>query len=188
MRQTLNWASSNRFVGCAVGTLVTSVIQSSNATTVMLVGFVDAGLLTLVQAKAEIVRMGGGVQIMYQEAIYSLKERRLKELIRWRKRENALDILQREITEFLVKVAQKPISPEESREAASLLRITNNHERIDDAIENVAELTEELIEQDLHLSEGGLKDYENISLEAGNFIDLVVTVIKRGGEEVMIRA
>ncbi len=150
--------------------------------------FIDTPSVALEQARAEIMRMGEGVQIMYEEVIHSLEERRLKELIKWRKREDALDILQREITEFLVKVAQKPISPEESKEVASLLRMTNNLERIGDAIENVAELIEELIGQDLRLSEGGLRDYKDISLEVKKFIDLVGAAIKKGGEEVMATA
>ena len=150
--------------------------------------FIDTPSVALERARAEIMRMGEGVQIMYEEVIHSLEERRLKELIKWRKREDALDILQREITEFLVKVAQKPISPEESKEVASLLRMTNNLERIGDAIENVAELIEELIGQDLRLSEGGLRDYKDISLEVKKFIDLVGAAIKKGGEEVMATA
>ncbi len=50
MRQFLGAVSNNRFVGCGVGALVTSIIQSSSATTVMLVSFVNAGLMTLTQA------------------------------------------------------------------------------------------------------------------------------------------
>jgi len=41
MRQILGMVSNNRFIGCAVGAFVTSIIQSSSATTVMLVSFVD---------------------------------------------------------------------------------------------------------------------------------------------------
>ena len=125
---------------------------------------------------------------MYKDVIFSLEERRLKELVKWRKREDALDILQREITRFLVQVAQKPISPEESKEVASLLRMTNNFERIGDAIENVAELIEELIEQDLNLSEGGLGDYKAISSEVNKFIGLVVDGIRSENEEIMPQA
>ena len=56
MRQILAMVSNNRFVGCGVGAIVTSVIQSSSATTVMLVSFVDAGLMTLTQAIGVILR------------------------------------------------------------------------------------------------------------------------------------
>jgi phosphate:Na+ symporter len=52
MRQILNMVSNNRLVGCMVGAVVTAVIQSSSASTVMLVSFVDAGLMTLRQAVA----------------------------------------------------------------------------------------------------------------------------------------
>ncbi|MGN0642587.1 MAG: Na/Pi cotransporter family protein [Huintestinicola sp.] len=42
--------TSNRFKGLLLGTLVTAVIQSSSATTVMLVGFVNSGIMRLSQA------------------------------------------------------------------------------------------------------------------------------------------
>lgn len=42
--------TANRFVGVLVGALITAVIQSSSATTVMVVGFVNSGMMTLNQA------------------------------------------------------------------------------------------------------------------------------------------
>ena len=45
MKRVLSLLTRNRFVGVGVGALVTGVIQSSSATTVMLVGFVNAGLV-----------------------------------------------------------------------------------------------------------------------------------------------
>ena len=50
MRQMLSIATTNRFAATFSGMLVTSIIQSSSATTVMVVGFTSAGLLTLYQA------------------------------------------------------------------------------------------------------------------------------------------
>ena len=50
MRSILRLFSANRFVAILSGTAVTAVIQSSSASTVMVIGFVNAGLLTLVQA------------------------------------------------------------------------------------------------------------------------------------------
>ena len=50
MRNLLASMTSNPFKGVMTGLGVTSVIQSSSATTVMTVGFVNAGLLTLTQA------------------------------------------------------------------------------------------------------------------------------------------
>lgn len=50
MRQILGAMTSNRFKGILAGFLITSLIQSSSATTVMVVSFVNAGLLSLVES------------------------------------------------------------------------------------------------------------------------------------------
>ena len=50
MKAILEKLTANRFLGVLVGALFTVVIQSSSATTVMVVGFVNSGLMTLSQA------------------------------------------------------------------------------------------------------------------------------------------
>ncbi|MBP1925549.1 phosphate:Na+ symporter [Sedimentibacter acidaminivorans] len=50
MKNLLAALTKNNFTGLLVGTLVTAVIQSSSATTVMTIGFVNAGLMNLNQA------------------------------------------------------------------------------------------------------------------------------------------
>jgi phosphate:Na+ symporter len=50
LQTALNYMTSNRFVAVLTGVLVTGIIQSSSATTVMVVGFTNAGLLKLTQA------------------------------------------------------------------------------------------------------------------------------------------
>lgn len=50
LKRLLGALTSNRFMGLLVGFIVTAIIQSSSATTVMVVGFVNAGLLSLTQA------------------------------------------------------------------------------------------------------------------------------------------
>ena len=50
MKHILERLTANRFLGVCVGAVITAVIQSSSATTVMVVGFVNSGLMTLRQA------------------------------------------------------------------------------------------------------------------------------------------
>lgn len=50
LRSILSAMTANRFLGVFTGFLVTTVIQSSSATTVMVVSFVNAGLITLVES------------------------------------------------------------------------------------------------------------------------------------------
>ena len=50
MERILEKLTANRFLGVVVGAVITAVIQSSSATTVMVVGFVNSGMMTLQQA------------------------------------------------------------------------------------------------------------------------------------------
>ena len=50
LQKTLNHITANRFAAVVTGFIITSIIQSSSATTVMVVSFVNAGLLNLTQA------------------------------------------------------------------------------------------------------------------------------------------
>lgn len=47
MKQILEKLTSNRFLGVAVGAAITAAVQSSSATTVMVVGFVNSGMMML---------------------------------------------------------------------------------------------------------------------------------------------
>ena len=50
MKKILEKLTANRFLGVVVGAVITAVIQSSSATTVMVIGFVNSGMMTLQQA------------------------------------------------------------------------------------------------------------------------------------------
>ena len=73
MRTVLRLFSANRFVGILSGATVTAVVQSSSASTVMVIGFVNAGLLTLVQAIAIIFGANIGTTITAQIVAFDIK-------------------------------------------------------------------------------------------------------------------
>lgn len=66
LKKLLGKMTSNRFAGVGVGAVVTGIIQSSAATTVMLVGFVNVGLMTLVQATSVIMGANIGTTVTAQ--------------------------------------------------------------------------------------------------------------------------
>ena len=63
MRSILSAMTSNRFLGVLTGFFVTTVVQSSSATTVMVVGFVNAGLITLKQSIGVIMGANVGTTV-----------------------------------------------------------------------------------------------------------------------------
>ena len=66
MKKMLGKMTGNRFMGVGIGAAVTAIINSSAATTVMLVGFVNIGLITLTQAAAVIMGANIGTTITAQ--------------------------------------------------------------------------------------------------------------------------
>ncbi len=63
MKKLLGFLTNNRLMAVLVGALITAIIQSSGATTVMVVGFVNAGILTLSQAVGVIMGANIGTTI-----------------------------------------------------------------------------------------------------------------------------
>lgn len=63
MRSILSAMTSNRFTGVLTGVLITGLIQSSSATTVMVVSFVNAGLLSLAQSIGVIMGANVGTTV-----------------------------------------------------------------------------------------------------------------------------
>lgn len=63
MKQFLGMLTNNRVMGVALGALITAIIQSSGATTVMVVGFVSAGVMSLPQAVGVIMGANIGTTI-----------------------------------------------------------------------------------------------------------------------------
>ena len=70
LRHALGAMTSNRFTGLLTGSVVTASVQSSTATTVMTVSFVNAGLLTLTQAISVI--MGANIGTTFTAWIIAL--------------------------------------------------------------------------------------------------------------------
>ncbi len=74
LRSILSTLTNNRFIAVGVGTFVTMIIQSSSATTVMLVSFVQAGLMTFGQSLGIILGADIGTTITAQLIAFKLTD------------------------------------------------------------------------------------------------------------------
>ena len=72
LKKIIELLTSNLFMGVLVGAFVTAVIQSSSATTVMEVGFVNAGIMNLTQAIGVIMGANIGTTITAQLVSFDL--------------------------------------------------------------------------------------------------------------------
>lgn len=74
IRRILEAISSNRIMGCLTGAGVTAMVQSSSATTVMLIGFVSAGIMSIEQAVGVVIGANVGTTITGQMIAFKLTE------------------------------------------------------------------------------------------------------------------
>lgn len=74
LKKLLELLTENRILGVIMGTVVTAIIQSSSATTVMVVGFVNAGLMSLKQAAGVIMGANIGTTVTAQLIAFKLTD------------------------------------------------------------------------------------------------------------------
>ena len=74
LRKILEAVTTNRFLGCLMGILFTAVVQSSSATTVLVVSFVNASLMDLFQAAGVILGANIGTTITAQLIAFNLSD------------------------------------------------------------------------------------------------------------------
>lgn len=74
MKQILSFLTKNPIMGALAGALVTAVLQSSSATTVMVIGFVSAGLMTLPQGISVIFGANIGTTMTAQLIAFKISD------------------------------------------------------------------------------------------------------------------
>lgn len=74
MRSILEFFTKNRLIGMFVGILFTAIVQSSSATTVMVVSFVNSGLMNLFQAAGVILGANIGTTVTGQLIAFNLSD------------------------------------------------------------------------------------------------------------------
>lgn len=134
---------------------------------------IDTPIAAMAEARSEIRRMAGAAISTFNETVERLEDRDVKKLSAWQKNEHFLDDMQREITAYLNRISQSDVGDEGAREISSMMRMTNNIERIGDSVENIAQAAEKLIEEKLTFSAKAMEDIKIISAKVMEFLQLV---------------
>ena len=74
LKRLIEVLTNNRIMGVIVGAMVTMVVQSSSATAVMVIGFVNAGIMSLTQAVGVIMGANIGTTITAQLIAFNLTD------------------------------------------------------------------------------------------------------------------
>ncbi len=141
--------------------------------------------IALGQAKAETRRMGQITLEMLDETLVYLKDGNDKRIEALDKKEDLVDLLQKEITDFLVALSQKSISQETSGEIASLMHMVNDLERVGDHCENLWRLGQKKATQKISFSEIGDAELAQIGQSTRDFLEFVMSGVSRGDATIL---
>ncbi len=112
--------------------------------------------LALEQSINEIIRMINIAREALKNAVRSFLENDNSFFNKIREQEDAVDNLQKEITQYLVELSQKNLEKSEAEEIPVLLHSVNDVERIGDHAINILEISERKIDQKLPFSDGSV--------------------------------
>ena len=123
--------------------------------------------------------MAETAQYTFRRTVRRLKDRDYKKLAKWRQVENHLDDMQRELVAYLTRIYQSGVSESEAKELSSLMRMTNNIERIGDSVENIAQAIEDMIEGNLTFTDLAMGDLNQLVDKVAEFMDLIITSMRQ---------
>jgi len=135
--------------------------------------------IALGQARAETKRMAQTSLEMLDETVLFLmdgEEKRLKPL---EKMEERVDMLQKEITDFLVALSQKSITPETSKDIASMMHMVNDLERVGDHCENLWQLGLRKKSQKVVFSDTAMVEIKELAEKTREFLAFIIAALER---------
>jgi phosphate:Na+ symporter len=149
---------------------------------------VDIPSIAIEQARSETVRMGAVSLAMVDGVMEAFFANTTKGLELVRKKEDVVDLLQREIISFLVRTSQSPLSPDNSKEINSIIHMVNNIERVGDHTENLCNLVERKVRSNLPFTEKATEDIREIYSVSREFLMLVINGIREKKRSVIPEA
>jgi len=137
---------------------------------------VSTPAININQARLEIKRMITIITEMYDKVMNifmnpNIKMGNIVEEIQ--KKENTIDLLEKEISTFLIKVYQHHISEDQSHEISAMLHMVNELERIGDHCESLLRLTRRKYDSNLVFSEIANLEIKEISHKVREFLELL---------------
>lgn len=136
--------------------------------------------IALGQARSETKRMAHITLEMLDGTMAFFRDGNEKHLTVLDKKEEIVDLLQKEITDFLVNLSQKSITQDMSRDVASMMHIVNDLERVGDHCESLWKLAGRLRDLRQALSPVAVQEIEELSQKTRDFLAFVIDAFDRG--------
>ncbi|MFO7982977.1 MAG: Na/Pi cotransporter family protein [Desulfuromonadales bacterium] len=144
--------------------------------------------IALGQARSETRRMAQKTDKMLTETLLYIRNGDEKLIAGLDKNEELVDLLQKEITDFLVALSQKSISQETSKDISSLMHMVNDLERVGDHCENLWSLAQRRRDQKAPFSEIARQEIDELADKTQRFLRFVISALERDDTTIMEKA
>ena len=170
------------FIGL-LATIASKIISGDESELEVQLKYIDNRMLetpplALSQARAETVRMAEIAKSCLDQTVEFLHRNDLRILKELSKKEDMLDLLQKEIINFLVAISQKPITQEASKEISSLMHMVNDLEKVGDYCENLWELNERKIDKRVRFSDIANEEIATLAAKTQTFLEYIKTALE----------
>ncbi|WP_298438856.1 Na/Pi cotransporter family protein [Geobacter sp.] len=142
--------------------------------------------IALLQARNELKRMADIVRSMYGEMAEQFFRYDAKKASVISQKEAAVDIIQRDVADFLVSLSRKPLPPENSYEIPVMLQLVSELEHVGDQAEAVLEYLRRKKEEKLIFSAFAMTEIRNLARKVQELVELATDSIdapQAGAEE-----
>jgi phosphate:Na+ symporter len=136
--------------------------------------------IALAQARAEVNRMIRVAGEIVDETVLLLHDQDLRRLTVLQRKEDLVDLLQREITDFLVTLSQQSVTGEISQEVSTLMHAVNDLERIGDHCVQLGRLVQRKIDQNIEFSDIGRREISELTALVQNFFAATARALTSG--------
>jgi len=142
---------------------------------------IDTPSFAVSQAMKEVERMAGVAIDMLKQTKEGLFQRDRKVLAKVYEMEHTVDLLERDISRFLVKIYQKPITVATSKEINHMMQVLHDLEKIGDYAENITKYSEKIIAGNVSFSRSAMAELSEMFDVAIRFTQNVTASYCEGG-------
>lgn len=143
---------------------------------------INTPMLALMQARNETRRMGEATRAMFTEAIQLFSRFDTMKVSLVRQQEELLDVLHRDISQFLVQVSRQPLDAERSMEIPLMIQMVNNLEHMGDGIMAVLTYLIQKKESHIHFSNEAMEELKRLTDLTASIVALAISD-DEGGDE-----
>ena len=131
----------------------------------------------------EVIRMGDKANKALEASIDSLINKSMESVEKTEKHEEIVNILQKDILNYLLKLSKAPLNDEERGKVDLLFNTVNDIERVSDHADNISELSRVAIEKNLEFSKSAIEEITTIYTKAGENFRTALKCLEENNKE-----